>query len=694
VFVGHLNTPPPPEGYRPPTEFPMWGQSARRVIIDYETYDPDLKAKKGGKKLGSGFMRGNAFACGVGVRVEGDGGQFAEYYPMRHSYGENCEPEKVESWLRDNLANFRGELVGANSNLYDGFIAHLSNVRAPYAKWRDVQWAEPLLDENAPSFSLEALCKKYGLEGKVKSSLTDAYGKDWIKHFHEIHPGHARDYVLGDLDRPSQIIDKQIPLLREQGLYDLFEMESRLTPLLHYMKKKGVTVDRAGAENFNDELIIRRDAEFAKLSARVGFNIDFDNFQTRSALVKLFDTLGIKYPFTSPSKNYPNGQPSFTKAWLDGLDVPAARELTDARKYEKSRSTFVEGYILDCMLNGRIHADFHPCKYKHDTDDSDTEGGTETGRFSGSHPNLQNIPTRDPFLGPILRGFFLPNLERWWSIDLSQMEYRFLIHFASLARMPGALVARDAYRANPKTDFHQLTADLMAEPLVKVLLATVWSGVLPDDWKKLVRKIAKNINFGLVYGMGVDKLAVSLGLAEWNEEQQRMVATDPAKQIIETYHEMNPYIKPLNKLATNRAGDLGYIKTFLGRRRHFDLWEPAQFGKASVPYPYDEALRLYGDHIRRAGTHKALNSVLQGSNADWIKAVMVQLWDDGLFNENDTNDIDMFITVHDELDGSYIPSTRGNEAIAHVQHTMMHMFNLEVPVLAELGSGPNWSEAH
>jgi DNA polymerase I-like protein with 3'-5' exonuclease and polymerase domains len=737
-FVAHLNRPPVPEGYKIPTTFPNFVH-AKRVTIDAETHDPELNTK------GCGLMRGNAYVVGWAVQIEYSNGEvFKEYYPMRHDYGDNCSAVGVEQWLADNMndPNFKAEIVGANVCQYDGMFMHMSNVRPINGQWRDIQWSEPLLDENAPSYSLESQCKKYGLPGKEYGDLTALYGPKWIQHFREVHPYHARGYALGDVDRPGRILDMQIPKLKKEKLLDLFHLESRLTPFLHYMRKVGVRVDKQAAENFNDELMIMRDAQFDHLSQQVGFPVSMENYGKRETLVKIFDTLrdqsiaaggdgsAFIYPYTEPTAKNPNGLPSFKKDWLDKIVDPTAKNLLTARSYEKSRSTFVEGYILDYIVNGRLHCEFNPLKQ---IDDEEGARGTASGRFSSTNPNLQNIPSRDPFLGPILRSMFLPEEGAdWWSLDYSQIEYRLLIHFAYLTKCIGADVARKAYMDNPKMDFHTLTAELMQEPLVKVMLNAIWNGVLPDDWKKQVRKIAKNINFGLAYGMGVDKLAVALGLAYWEPKYKCWKAKPEAKAILDTYHKMNPYVRAINKAATKQAQLVGYIKTYLGRRSRFEMWELDMFGSEKYPaYPLEEAKKMYVSDkanwhkdkrgywvsdepildrdgntcydnfgeiryktLKRAGTHKALNRVLQGSAADMMKLAMVRMWEAGIFDEKVTNDIWCHLTIHDELDGSVLPTDRGKKALAEVRNIMETCMPLEVPVLTGGELGANWHEAH
>jgi hypothetical protein len=174
-----------------------------------------------------------------------------------------------------------------------------------------------------------------------------------------------------------------------------------------------------------------------------------------------------------------------------------------------------------------------------------------------------------------------------------------------------AELARSQYRTDPKTDFHAFVSELTGVP----------------------RKDAKSINFGLVYGMGERALAAKLGreLAE-------------VKPLFNQYHSTFPFVKDIYNLASQRASQRGFIRTFAGRYSRFELWEPTVSVEEYEALPYEAAKDKWGNKIRRAFTHKALNRLLQGSAADLIKMAMVKLHASGLLQ-----DIPMLLTVHDEL---------------------------------------------
>jgi DNA polymerase-1 len=304
-----------------------------------------------------------------------------------------------------------------------------------------VQWAEALLDETAHSYALETLAHKYLGAGKATTTLVDLYGPEVVKHMREVHPAHMRVYALRDVALPLAILDRQVAALAAENLTELFDLESRLTPLLLDMRRRGVRVDLEKAAAANRFLAQKRDKHLLEMQRAAGFEVDPDS---GPSVARACDHLGIPYTYTE------KGNPSFTGDWMK---LQAARDwieelddsrrfflhLMEAKKYEKARNPFVSNYILGSHIEGRIHAEFHPLRRA----DNEGERGTVSGRFSSSHPNLQNIPSRDPELGPMLRSLFIPDdpeTEEFFAADYSQMEFIGLLpnrrHLAPLGRWP------------------------------------------------------------------------------------------------------------------------------------------------------------------------------------------------------------------------------------------------------------------
>jgi hypothetical protein len=272
--------------------------------------------------------------------------------------------------------------------------------------------------------------------------------------------------------------------------------------------------------------------------------------------------------------------------WLPQLIV-------QADKYNNAAANFLQGHILDHVVNGRVHAEIHP----HRSD----EGGTRSLRFSYSDPPLQLMPSRDEELTPLIRGVFLPEEgEVWAKPDISQQEFRFIVQYAVKHGLARAGQATDRYRGDPDTDFHDLVAEMTG----------------------LARKDAKAVNFAKAFGAGVRKFAAMIDKPEGE-----------ARAIYDGYDRDLPFVSQLAKLCQRTAMQRGYLKLYDGARRHWEGWEVpgVAWVKGAGPCSREEALRRINDPdhpwhgcyaVRRAETHKAMNALIQGSAARHTKLWM------------------------------------------------------------------------
>jgi len=335
-------------------------------------------------------------------------------------------------------------------------------------------------------------------------------------------------------------------------------------------------------------------------------------------------------------------QPSFTKQWLGAHSHPIAQMIVKLREYDKAESTFIDT-ILKHEHEGRIHCEFHQLR--------NDGGGTVTGRFSSSNPNLQQIPARDKEIKKLIRGLFIPEEgTKWGSFDYASQEPRLLVHFAaSLGKkvkhpMVDGIVEKFH---GGGVDLHQMVAD-MAD---------------------ITRKEAKTVNLGIMYGMGKAKLAAQL---EISEEQ--------AVTLLDTHKEKVPFVKDLAERAAASAAENGQVRTLLGRRCRFHLWEPKGYGY-NTPLPYEKAVKMYGTSIRRAFTYKALNKLIQGSAADQTKKAMQDCYAEGLLP---------MLTVHDEL----CFSIESEEQASKIKDIMENGLSevLKVPSQVDQELKNNWGE--
>jgi DNA polymerase I-like protein with 3'-5' exonuclease and polymerase domains len=635
--------PIPDTGWVTPTELPDLSR-CKAICIDTETYDPGLLTD------GPGWARGKGHIVGISIAVP-EGGKW--YFPIRHEVETeyNLPPDKVLAWLKDTLGNPKQPKIGANLTYDIGWLRHEGViVKGPLY---DVQFAEALLREQS-RLSLEILGQMYLGEGKESNELyvwcSKFYGGkangSQRANIYRSPPRLVGHYAESDVDLPLRIISKQWPKLHEEGLFELFEMECRLIYLMIEMRFAGVSVDINKAEQLRDELAIKSNEVSARIRDLAGFEVNVD---AQDSLGKAFNHLGI------PTVKSSNGKPSFRKEWLEAHDHPLAQMIVDKRKIDKLKGTFVESYILGSHINGKIYGNFHQLNGE--------GGGTRSGRFSSSFPNLQNIPSRDEELAPLVRGIFIPDSDHkyWRKYDYSQIEYRFLIHFAV---GPGSDEVRSAFNKDPTIDYHDIALDLVAP-------AALWDISTPEGKKKW-RKPVKTINFGLIYGMGVAVLAKRLN-----------ISTKEARKLMDIYFKAVGFAKPTMEKYMQVAQDTGIIETILGRKSRFDLWEPAGFNEYGQAMPIEQAA-LYYRNIQRAYTHKALNRKLQGSSADLMKMAMLKCWDDGVFDATGVPRL----TVHDELDFSDPGGCA--EAFNEMQHIMQTAIPLRIPVLADGEIGFNW----
>lgn len=615
--------------------------SAKALAIDTETFDPGIAAG-----LGPGVRRGG-FIAGISVATDDGHGW---YFPIAHKEGANMNKQAVLDWAAKTFSNPAQPKLFTNA-LYD--LDYLAEAGVPVlGPIRDVQIAEPLLYEYKFSYSLESLAQQYLGEGKdgddLWKFLANRYGgkatrKAQAGRIWEA-PGHlVAPYAVSDVLLPFRIYQKQRERLKAEDLLTVFDYECRLVPILLAMRRRGVRVDLEAAHRLSEDLSSRIRKAERELWKIAGWEV---SATAAADIGKLFDKLHIPYARTPK-----NNLPSITKEFLDSVDHPAAALLRSIRLWEHMKGTFIDGYIFNMNIKGRVHCEFNQLR--------GDEYGTVSGRFSSSNPNLQNIPSRDEEWAPIIRGLYVPEEgEDWCSDDWSQIEFRLLTHYA---RGKGADEARQAYRDNPRVDYHELTQEMIKTN----------AGV------DLGRKPTKNVNFGFVYGMGQAKLMRDLKL-------------DAArgKALFTAYHSALPFVKETFNHASRIAMTRGYVKTILGRRARFPFWEPADWDwkQGKPPSGPEAVMRETYKRIRRAHGHKALNRVLQGGSADFMKKAMVEMWEAGICDALGAP----LITVHDELNWSRPRNPAALEAHREAVAIMERGDGLKIPLVVDAEVGPDW----
>jgi DNA polymerase I-like protein with 3'-5' exonuclease and polymerase domains len=529
--------------------------------------------------------------------------------------GNNCSLSEFRRWAKKEL-NRSGLTLVMHNAPFDMRMLKYVGVDLNHSRVEDTGFVAALLNELEPSLALDELASKHAGIHKNDDELNlwcaEHFGGRPTRRAQAGNywraPGTiVAPYAIGDVDMTLALYQMLRPRLSEEDLEDVYEMETSLLPILLRMHMEGVKIDVAYAEKLKKKLEIERDDMQVKWRKLCGGK-DV-NFRSGDQLTPIFEAAGISTPLTK------TGKKSFKKDYLEHVDHPLAQTKLKLAQLDHYINTFIDSYVLDNVDdNGFIHGEFHPLR--------NDSYGTVSGRFSsGGALNLQNIPARDEVWAPLIRAMYVPRSRdhQWVKADYSQIEFRYLAHYEG-----GRLM--DAYNQQPDIDFHQMVADLTGIP----------------------RKPAKNINFGLVYGMGVALMAVKLGLP-YNE----------ARELLEEYHSRLPGVRKLYDRADRRAKKRGYIVTWGGRKRRF---------------------RRQGRSYQH--THKALNALLQGSAADLLKRAMIAV--DQVI---DWDEVRLHLTVHDELDFS---SPKGDKRWPKLIRETMEDFRLNVPVKADVEIGQNW----
>jgi len=620
----------PKSEWIPPMELPDI-TAAKKIAIDVETRDPDIKTN------GPGWATGNGEVVGYAVAVDGWSG----YIPIRHLGGGNLDEKIVNRWLKK-VFECPADKIMHNAQYDAGWLKRMGfDLKGRII---DTMLIASLLDENRFSYSLNAL--SYDLLGKTKSEkgLVEAarsFGVDPKAEMWKLPAMHVGAYGEADAELALELWNYFSVQLGKEDLWGIANLELDLLPCLIEMTWRGVRVDQDRVEQTRNSLVKRERQVMKEIKKIAGRDVEIWAAQS---LVKAFDKVGLQYPKTE------KGAPSFTKLFLQENSHPLAQLIVEARNLNKTTGTFLNTITKHCHADGRIHSHINQIR----SDD----GGTVSGRLSMNSPNLQQIPARDPEIGPMIRSLFLPEEgEQWAAIDFSQQEPRILVHYAHVygqsrnLPLEGASDFVEAYNDDPNTDFHTMVAEMANIP----------------------RKQAKVINLGMMYGMGVGKLS-----------EQLDISMDDAKSLINQYHKRVPFVKGLMNGVMNRLNDKsssGSIRSILGRKCRFDRWEPDTFAMNKA-LPYQEAVQEYGatTRLKRAYTYKALNRLIQASAADMTKQAMVDLYKEGLVP---------LTQIHDEI----AMSVKNREQAKHIADIMTKAVPLQVPNKCDIEIGPSWGEA-
>ena len=638
------------------------------VAVDIETYDPNLKTK------GLGAIRGDGFICGIAVAT----GKDTAYFPISHSDTDLSLDKKLKMWESLNEKIFQNEKINKvfHNAMYDVCWIRAVTGKKMKGKILDTMIAASVIDENRFKYSLDSLSKDYLQDKKYKYDLQEktlAWSKGTIKdpmtNMHKLPASIVKDYAKQDVDLTLKLwnlFNKKLDEVlytkvdddgnkEEKTSRKIFELETKLFPCLVDMKFKGVKIDVEKARAFGKRLEKTKNSIINYIARKTNIRIEM---WAASSIKALLDHQNIDDYKKTPK----SGMPQLPGDYLKKHKNRYLRLIAKARECDKAKNTFVEG-LLGFVHNGRIHADINQIRGEH--------GGTVTGRFSMSNPNLQQIPSKG-YIGKKMRELFIPETgSEWYSFDYSQQEPRIVVHYAIKLGMAGTADLQKEFDKED-ADFHQIVADMA----------------------KIPRKQAKTINLGLFYGMGKIKLQKELNL-------------DPqkARTLFNTYHAKVPFVRQLSQDLSRFASDEGLLFTLGDRFCRFDKWESRdkewnpetnRFTEVTLYPTEEEAIDGYKleqmtkydkltdpknehfeKHYTRAFTYKALNRLVQGSAADMTKKAMVLLYEKGIVPH---------IQIHDEL----CVSIKDEETRTTVQETMETAIPLMVKSKVDYESGPNW----
>lgn len=619
----------PPSDWAPPSELPDL-RRAGIIAFDIENNDEGLSAGRG-----SSWPTKAGWVSGVSAAWQG--GSF--YAPVRHPNSPECfDQDAVKRWVSDH-ARSEVRIVTHHGSHDWGWMKSVWDIDPP-DHMEDTEAAAMSVDENRLNYSLDALCRWQGVEGKDEDKLKEAaaaYGYHPKSELWKMPARFVGPYAEQDAQATLDLFMKLEPELERQGITEAYRLEMDIMPMVIEMRRRGIRIDMDAAESARDRLMRHRDRVLRALARKLGLrNATVEQCRSSRTMEAWFRAENIDFPRT-PKTNVG----SFSAKWMRKHPHWLPRMVARVEQLEDAATKFLQGYIIDFASNGRLHASINQFRGE--------EGGTRSFRFSYSGPPLQQMPSRDPVLTALIRGLFMPEPgELWLAADYSQQEYRLIVHYANLLGCTKAGAAAQMYIDDPATDFHEMVS----------------------DWTGLERKPAKDTNFAKAFGAGVPTFADMINKS-----------VEEAQDIYDQYDRELPFVKQLSEQCQQMAARRGYIKLIDGAKSHFDSWElrsgrePAQPSRAAAIAKWGPEAQL-----RRAFCHKGMSRLIQGSAARQTKMAMRNCWREGLVP---------MLQMHDELDFSIGDPATGTR----VAELMRDAVPMSLPMKVDAEIGVNWGDA-
>ena len=556
---------------------------------------------------------------GVSFSFEANSGY---YLPIAHQEKTAISRDEALRWLKQIIEASQDKVIGQNLK-YDLQVLrnHQINIKKFYA---DTMLMSYSINSTASRHNLDALAEYYLNIKTIKFEDVMGKGKNKLKNFSEVPIKEATNYAAEDADITLQLYRTFETIIDDKTTKMLQEIEYPMIFVLMEMEATGALIDikhlNSLSNNFGSKLINL--VQKIHKHSGVVFNID----SPKQLSEVLFDKMGIE---AKGLKKTSSGYYSTSEAVLQKLadENEIIKDILEYRTLAKLKSTYTDKLSEICDLGSRVHTSYH-------------QAVTSTGRLSSSDPNLQNIPIRTKDGIVIREAFIAPQGKKLLAIDYSQIELRLMAHYSNDEIMVKSF--------NNNEDIHKRTASEIF-------------GVDIQDVDDDMRRKAKTINFGLLYGMS------AFGLSN-----QLSVTRAEADIFLESYFDRYSGVSAFMKNIVEDAKGKKYVETLHGRKIHVPNIESSNY------------------LMRQASERAAINGPLQGSAADIIKIAMIKIAE---WIEGNDQEIKMILQVHDELIFE-VPDSYGEENIEPIIKLMEQSTEINVPLKAEYGFGSNWREAH
>ena len=556
---------------------------------------------------------------GVSFSFEANSGY---YLPIAHQEKTAISRDEALRWLKQIIEASQDKVIGQNLK-YDLQVLrnHQINIKKFYA---DTMLMSYSINSTASRHNLDALAEYYLNIKTIKFEDVMGKGKNKLKNFSEVPIKEATNYAAEDADITLQLYRTFETKIDDKTTKMLQEIEYPMIFVLMEMEATGALIDikhlNSLSNNFGSKLINL--VQKIHKHSGVVFNID----SPKQLSEVLFDKMGIE---AKGLKKTSSGYYSTSEAVLQKLadENEIIKDILEYRTLAKLKSTYTDKLSEICDLGSRVHTSYH-------------QAVTSTGRLSSSDPNLQNIPIRTKDGIVIREAFIAPQGKKLLAIDYSQIELRLMAHYSNDEIMVKSF--------NNNEDIHKRTASEIFGVDIQAV---------DDD----MRRKAKTINFGLLYGMS------AFGLSN-----QLSVTRAEADIFLESYFDRYSGVSAFMKNIVEDAKGKKYVETLHGRKIHVPNIESSNY------------------LMRQASERAAINGPLQGSAADIIKIAMIKIAE---WIEGNDQEIKMILQVHDELIFE-VPDSYGEENIEPIIKLMEQSTEINVPLKAEYGFGSNWREAH